>query len=73
MQQLSETSLTMKTALEGGGEGFDALGEKAAAARGGRPSWRSCIRDQTSSDTLAPTMARNMSHWVSQMSPWVAR
>mgnify|MGYP007090500984 FL=1 len=34
MQQLSETSLTMKTALEGGGEGFDTLGEKAAAARG---------------------------------------
>ena len=34
MQQLSETSLTMKTALESGGEGFDALGEKAAAARG---------------------------------------
>ena len=34
MQQLSETSLTMKTALEGGGDGFDALGEKAAAARG---------------------------------------
>ena len=35
MQQLSETSLTMRTALEGGGEGFDALGEKAAAARRG--------------------------------------
>ncbi len=34
MQTLSGTSLSMKQALENGGQGFDTLKEKAAAARG---------------------------------------
>ena len=34
MKTLSGTSLTMKQALENGGQGFDTLAEKAAAARG---------------------------------------
>ena len=52
MQQLSETSLTMKTALEGGGEGFDALGEKAAAARGEVQRTEQAIRRLNAADAL---------------------
>ena len=52
MRQLSETSLTMKTALEGGGEGFDALGEKAAAARGEVQRTEQAIRRLNAADAL---------------------
>ena len=52
MQQLSETSLTMKTALEGGGEGFDTLGEKAAAARGEVQRTEQAIRRLNAADAL---------------------
>ena len=38
-----------------------------------RPSWRSCRRDHSSSDSAAPHRHRNMSHCVSHWSPWVAR
>ena len=36
-------------------------------------SWRSCTRRSSSSAEIAPTRARNMSHCVSQGSPWVPR
>ncbi|GAA2321780.1 hypothetical protein GCM10010234_79510 [Streptomyces hawaiiensis] len=36
-------------------------------------SCRSCTRLSSSSDALAPISAQNMSHCVSQTSPWVAR
>ena len=52
MQQLSETSLTMKTALESSGEGFDALGEKAAAARGEVQRAEQAIRRLNAADAL---------------------
>lgn len=52
MRQLSETSLTMKTSLEGGGEGFDALGEKAAAARGEVQRTEQAIRRLNAADAL---------------------
>lgn len=52
MQQLSETSLTMRTALEGGGEGFDALGERAAAARGEVQRTEQAIRRLNAADAL---------------------
>ena len=52
MQQLSETSLTMRTALEGGGEGFDALGERAAAARDEVQRTEQAIRRLNAADAL---------------------
>ena len=52
MQQLSETSLSMKTALEGGGEGFDALGKRAAAARGEVQRTEQAIRKLNAADAL---------------------
>jgi hypothetical protein len=36
-------------------------------------NWRSCIRASRSCAARQPRRARNMSHWVSQTSPWVAR
>jgi len=36
-------------------------------------NWRSCRRRKRSCEDNAPSKARNMSHWVSQTSPWVAR
>ena len=42
----------MKTALEGGGEGFDALGEKAAAARGEVQRTEQAIRKLNAADAL---------------------
>jgi hypothetical protein len=38
-----------------------------------RASWRSCTRDSSSSADVAPMRAMNMSHCVSQASPWVPR
>ena len=52
MTILSGTSLSMKTALEGGAEGFDTLGERAAAARGEVERTDQAIRSLNASDAL---------------------
>ena len=52
MAQLSGTSLSMKTALEGGGEGFETLGEKAAAARGEVERTEQAIRALNAAEAL---------------------
>lgn len=52
MTILSGTSLSMKAALEGGAEGFDTLGERAAAARGEVERTDQAIRSLNASDAL---------------------
>lgn len=52
MRTLSGTSLTMKAALENGGEGFEALGEKAAAARGEVAKTEQAIRALNAADAI---------------------
>ncbi len=52
MRTLSGTSLTMKEALENGGEGFDTLGEKAAAARGEVIKTEEALRALNATDAL---------------------
>ena len=52
MTILSGTSLSMKTALEGGAEGFDTLGEKAAAARGEVEKTDQALRSLNAADAL---------------------
>ncbi len=52
MRILSGTSLTMKAALENGGEGFDTLGEKAAAARGEVQKTEQALRSLNAADAL---------------------
>lgn len=52
MRVLSGTSLSMKTALEGGGEGFETLGEKAAAARGEVEKTEQILRSLNAADAL---------------------
>ena len=52
MTQLSGTSLSMKTALEGGGEGFETLVEKAAAARGEMEKTERALRALNAADAL---------------------
>lgn len=52
MKTLSGTSLSMKEALEGGGEGFDTLGEKAAAARGEVEKTDQALRGLKAADAL---------------------
>ncbi|MGN0763624.1 MAG: phage tail tape measure protein, partial [Aristaeellaceae bacterium] len=52
MRTLSGTSLSMKAALENGGEGFDTLGEKAAAARGELERTEQVLRSLNAADAL---------------------
>lgn len=52
MAQLSGTSLSMKAALEGGGEGFDTLGEKAAAARSEMERTEQALRALNAAEAL---------------------
>ena len=52
MTILSGTSLSMKTALEGGAEGFDTLGERAAAARGEVEKTDQALRSLNAADAL---------------------
>ena len=52
MQTLSGTSLSMKQALENGGQGFDTLAEKAAAARGELEKTDQTIRSLNAADAL---------------------
>ena len=52
MQTLSGTSLTMKQALENGGQGFDTLAEKAAAARGELEKTDQILRSLKAADAL---------------------
>lgn len=52
MRTLSGTSLSMKTALEGGGEGFDTLAEKAEAARGELEKTDQTLRSLNAADAL---------------------
>lgn len=52
MRILSGTSLSMKAALEGGGEGFDTLGQKAAAARGEVEKTEQMLRSLNAADAL---------------------
>ncbi len=52
MRILSGTSLSMKAALEGGGEGFDTLGQKAAAARGEVERTEQVLRSLNAADAL---------------------
>lgn len=52
MRILSGTSLSMKAALEGGGEGFDTLGQKAAAARGEVEKTEQVLRSLNAADAL---------------------
>lgn len=52
MRTLSGTSLSMKAALETSGEGFDTLGEKAAAARGEVQKTEQAIRALNAADAL---------------------
>ena len=52
MQTLSGTSLSMKKALENGGEGFDTLAEKAAAARGELEKTDQILRSLNAADAL---------------------
>ena len=52
MQTLSGTSLTMKQALENGGQGFETLAEKAAAARGELEKTDQILRSLKAADAL---------------------
>ncbi len=52
MRILSGTSLSMKAALEGGGEGFDTLGQKAAAARGEVEKTEQVLRSLNAAEAL---------------------
>ncbi len=52
MRTLSGTSLSMKTALENGGKGFDTLGEKAAAAREEVEKTERALRALNAADAL---------------------
>ena len=52
MQALSGTSLSMKAALENGGQGFDTLAEKAAAARGELEKTDQTLRSLKAADAL---------------------
>lgn len=52
MRTLSGTSLSMKSALENGGDGFDTLGEKAAAARGEVEKTEQALRALNAADAL---------------------
>ena len=52
MRTLSGTSLSMKAALENGGEGFDTLGEKAAAARGELERTEQVLRSLNAAEAL---------------------
>ena len=52
MQTLSGTSISMKKALENGGEGFDTLAEKAAAARGELEKTDQLLRSLNAADAL---------------------
>ena len=52
MQTLSGTSLSMKAALENGGQGFDTLAEKAAAARGELEKTDQTLRSLKAADAL---------------------
>ena len=70
MQQLSETSLTMRTALEGGGEGFDALGEKAAAARGEVQRTEQAIRRLNAADALQNLRDMDRAYAVICLKSW---
>lgn len=52
MQTLTGTSLTMKQALENGGQGFETLAEKAAAARGELEKTDQILRSLKAADAL---------------------
>ncbi|MBQ8616435.1 MAG: phage tail tape measure protein [Oscillospiraceae bacterium] len=52
METLSGTSLSMKTALEGGADGFDTLGQKAAAARGEVEKTEQALRNLNAAGAL---------------------
>lgn len=52
MKTLSGTSLSMKTALENGGKGFDTLAEKAAAARGELEKTDQVLRSLNAAEAL---------------------
>ena len=52
MQTLCGTSLSMKEALENGGQGFDTLAEKAAAARGEVAKTEQSLRSLKAADAL---------------------
>lgn len=52
MTILSGTSLSMKAALEGGAEGFDTLGKRAAAARGEVEKTDQALRSLNAADAL---------------------